>query len=169
MAPRSPLHGVELPDGLRELPFRAQVNLRAALPGLPGPGRSARDGDRTTLWLGPDEWLVTGPPGAQADIEHDLRAAIAAAGGWGAVTDVSAQRTTLELGAPGAREVLAKGCSLDLHPRSFGPGRCAGTDVARANVVLHQVDDRPTYELLVAGSLAAYLAAWLADAMEEHD
>jgi sarcosine oxidase subunit gamma len=84
------------------------------------------------------------------------------------VTDVSAQRTTLELSAPRARDVLAKGCSLDLHPRAFGPGRCAQTDLGRANVVLHQVDEGPTYELLVAGSLAAYLAAWLADAMEEY-
>jgi sarcosine oxidase, subunit gamma len=167
MAPRSPLHDVELPGGLRELPLRAQVNVRAELPGLPGPGTALRDGERTTLWLGPDEWLVTGPPGTAAAIERDLRDAVGASGGWGAVTDVSAQRTTLELSAPGARDVLAKGCSLDLHPRAFGPGRCAGTDLARAKVVLHQVDARPTYELLVAASFAAYTAAWLADAMED--
>jgi sarcosine oxidase subunit gamma len=168
MGRRSPLADVELPAGLREVPFRAQVNLRCSLPGLPGPGTSARDGDRTTLWLGPDEWLVLGPDGTQEEIERDLRAAIAADGGWGAVTDVSAQRTTLELDAPDARDVLAKGCSLDLHPRAFGPGRCAQTDVARANVILHQTGERPTYELLVAGSFAAYLATWLADAMDQH-
>jgi sarcosine oxidase, subunit gamma len=166
MARRSPLQDVALPDGLREIQFRAQVNLRAVLPGLPRPGGARCEGDRTTLGLGPDEWLVLGPDGAQADIERDLRARIG--GGWGAVTDVSAQRTTLELSAPRARDLLAKGCSLDLHPRAFGPGRCAQTDLGRANVVLHQVDEGPTYELLVAGSLAAYLAAWLADAMEEY-
>jgi sarcosine oxidase subunit gamma len=165
MARRSPLHDVTLPDGLREIPFRAQVDLRAQLPGLPDPGTSSSDGDRTTLWLGPDEWLVVGPDGTQGAIERELRAAI---GDWGAVTDVSGQRTTLELSAPRARDVLAKGCSLDLHPRVFGPGRCAQTDVARANVVLHQLDDGPTFHLLVAGSLAAYLAAWLADALEDY-
>ena len=153
---------------LRELRHRAQVNLRAQLPGLPGPGESARDGDRTTLCLGPDEWLVLGPDGTQGDIESELRDAIARSGGWGAVTDVSAARTTFELSREHARDVLAKGCSLDLHPRAFGPGRCAETALARAQVVLHQVDERPTYELLVAGSLAAYLAAWLADAMDEY-
>jgi sarcosine oxidase subunit gamma len=165
MGRRSPLQDVALPHGLREIPFRAQVNLRGQVPGLPGPGTSSSDGERTTLWLGPDEWLVLGPDGSQDAIERDLRAAI---DGWGAVTDVSGQRTTLELSAPHARDVLAKGCSLDLHPRAFGPGRCAQADVARANVVLHQLDDAPTYELLVAGSLAAYLAAWLADAIEEY-
>ena len=97
MAPRSPLQDVALPAGLCELPFRAQVNVRAELPGLPGPGTAVRDGERTTIWLGPDEWLVTGPPGTAAEIERDLRDAIAATGGWGAVTDVSAQRTTLVL------------------------------------------------------------------------
>jgi sarcosine oxidase subunit gamma len=155
-------------DELHEVRHRAQVNLRAQLPGLPGPGRSTRDGDRTTLCLGPDEWLVLGPYGTQGQIERELRDATAQSGGWGAVTDVSGQRTTFVLSTPRAREVLATGCSLDLHPRVFGPGRCAQTDFARANVVLHQVDERPTYELLVAGSLAAYVAARLADAMEEH-
>ena len=153
---------------LTEIRHRAQVNLRARLEGLPAPGETATDGERTTLGLGPDEWLVLGPYGTQEDIERDLRAAIATGGDWGAVTDVSAQRTTFVLSTPRARDVLASGCSLDLHPRAFGPGRCAQTDLARANVVLHQLDARPTYELLVAGSFAAYVAAWLADALEEH-
>jgi sarcosine oxidase subunit gamma len=150
---------------LSEVRHRAQVNLRARLAGLPPPGESAREGHRTTLGLGPDEWLVLGPYGTQQDIERELRDAIARSGDWGAVTDVSAQRTTFVLSTPRARDVLATGCSLDLHPRAFGPGRCAQTDLARASVVLHQVDDTPTYELLVAGSLAAYVAAWLADAL----
>jgi sarcosine oxidase subunit gamma len=153
---------------LTEVPRRAQVNLRARLPGLPPPGHSATQGDRTMLGLGPDEWLVLGPHGTQAAIEEDLRGAIARDGGWGAVTDVSAQRTTFVLSTPRARDVLATGCSLDLHPRAFAAGRCAQTDLGRANVVLHQVDDTPTYELLVACSFAAYLAAWLAGALEDH-
>ena len=153
---------------LTEVPRRAQVNLRARLPGLPPPGRSTTEGDRATLGLGPDEWLVLGPHGTQAAIERDLRDAIARDGGWGAVTDVSAQRTTFVLRSPHAREVLATGCSLDLHPRVFVPGSCAQTDLGRANVVLHQVDGTPTYELLVAGSFAAYVGAWLAGALEDH-
>ena len=83
-----------------------------------------------------------------------------------AVTD--GERTTFVLRTPRARDVLATGCSLDLHPRSFAAGDCAQTDLGRANVVLHQVDDTPTYELLVAGSYAAYVAAWLAGALEDH-
>jgi sarcosine oxidase subunit gamma len=44
------------------------------------------------------------------------------------------------------------------------PGSCAQTLVARANVLLQQMDDAPTYRLFVRPSFAAYLAAWLADA-----
>jgi sarcosine oxidase subunit gamma len=33
-------------------------------------------------------------------------------------------------------------------------------------VILWQLDDRPTYRLLVRPSFAAYLAAWLTDAIE---
>src|SRR5215218_1107140 len=111
----------ELPPGITELRRRAQVSLRARLPDLPGPGQAISDGERTTLCLGPDEWLVLGPDGTETDIERDLRDAIVRAGGWGAVTDVSGARTTFVLSTPHARHVLAKGCSLDLHPRAFGP------------------------------------------------
>jgi sarcosine oxidase subunit gamma len=46
--------------------------------------------------------------------------------------DVSASRAVIELAGAQARAVLAKGCGLDLHPRSFTAGRCAQTVLARA-------------------------------------
>ncbi len=86
----------------------------------------------------------------------------------GAVVDVSAQRTALRLSGPCAREVLQHGCPIDLHPRAFGPGRCAQTLLARAQVVLYQTDEAPTYLILVRASFAEYLAEWLMDAMTEY-
>jgi sarcosine oxidase subunit gamma len=53
---------------------------------------------------------------------------------------------------------------IDLHPRAFGPGRCAQTLLARANVIVHQVGDEPRYRLYARPSFVAYLAAWLNDA-----
>ena len=67
MIRRSPLDGVRLIDGLRELPFLAQLSVRTSTPGtmLPtGPNTVAGDATRAALWLGPDEWLVVGPPGS---------------------------------------------------------------------------------------------------------
>ena len=180
---RSPLDGVSLPAGLRELAFFAQLDLRldpadgvarAAVESVVGdlpiePNTVHGGPDAAVLWLGPDEWLVVGPPGAAGELETQLRAAVDGAGAHDAVAivDVSANRTTLELAHPDARAILAGGCPIDLHPRVFGPGRCAGTIVARAGVILWQTaaDPVPTFRLLVRPSFSSYLATWLSDAI----
>ncbi|MET7686593.1 sarcosine oxidase subunit gamma family protein [Streptomyces sp. NPDC005483] len=162
---------------LAELPFLTMVNVRVdpaseaadrigrAL-GAPLPrrcGDTAAHGARTAVWLGPDEWLVlSADAGAVA---AELREALQ--GDPGSVVDVSANRTTLELSGPSAREVLERGCPLDLHPRAFGPGRAVSTTVGPVAVLLWQVDDAPTYRLLPRSSFADYLARWLIDAMSE--
>jgi sarcosine oxidase subunit gamma len=64
--------------------------------------------------------------------------------------------------------VLAKGCSIDLHPNVFGPGAAVQTMLAQAAVVLMPLADNGTdYRLLVRSSFAGYLAEWLIDAAEE--
>lgn len=152
---------------LREIALERQVDLRVdpvdpaanrigellgtPLPVVPNTGSEA------VLWLGPDQWLVFGAS------EQELRTALGDTPG--SVVDVSANRVVFELSGPGARDVLEQGCAIDLHPRAFGPGRCAQTLLARANVVLHQVDDVPTYRLLVRPSFAGYLRLWLRDAL----
>jgi sarcosine oxidase subunit gamma len=160
---------------LRELPFRSQVELRVewapagvgAFLGceLPGPGAVSAIGRRSVLWCGPGWYLVVDPPGSAAALEARLREALGET--FGAVVDISAQRTTLELSGPRAREVLAHGCALDLHPRAFGPGRCAQTNLAQAQVILHQTAP-DAYHVLVRASYADYLARWLLDAMTEY-
>jgi len=84
---------------------------------------------------------------------------------WGAVTDVSANRVLFELSGPAARDTLATGCPLDLHPRVFGPGRCAQTLLARTAVIVWQTDAAPTFRLLVRASFADHVRRWLEDAL----
>jgi sarcosine oxidase subunit gamma len=150
---------------LRELPFAAQVNVRTSDPealGLPHePNTTAPLHGRRALWLGPDEWLAVGPDGDERAIEQ----ALLAAGGDVSVVDLSANRTILELTGPRARDVLMQGCSLDLHPRAFGPGRCAQTMLARAQVILEATGE-DAYAIFVRRSFATYLAGWLLDAIE---
>ena len=105
----------------------------------------------TALWLGPDEWLVLG--GTEEDYP---RAA--------AVVDVSANRIVFELVGPDAADVLAQGCSLDLHPSGFTSGSCAQTLLALAQVILVRPDER-RFLVLVRPSFAPYLRAWLPDAI----
>jgi sarcosine oxidase subunit gamma len=147
-----------------------QLNVRADAAGaerlgLPlAPNTTAPVAGGTALWLGPDEWLVVG--GDAAAIERELHAA--AGDAWVTFVDVSANRVVLALAGPCAREVLMKGCALDLHPRAFGPGRCAQTGLARAQVIL-ECTDADAYRLYVRPSFAPYLTAWLADALEESE
>jgi sarcosine oxidase, subunit gamma len=177
---RSPLAGLlpwALPDGaltLSELVFAEQIGLRirtpvpAYLAGVPlplEPNRVASMRELRSLWLGPDEWLVTAPRGLAPDLMGRLTRALA--GRRATITDLSASRAIIEIGGPRARRLLEKGCGLDLHPRAFGPGRCAGTLFARLPVVIDQTSAAPAYRLFVRRSAARWLAQWLIDAAEE--
>lgn len=182
---RSPLAGhaaalAALPIGVRELPFLTQVELRAdpdspaaaaigkALGGtLPTvPCTSDRLGEIDALWLGPDEWLLLAGPGRAEEIMARLRNAAGAH--FAPVADVSAQRTVVELTGGLVREVLARGCAIDLHPSAAPAGTCVQTLLAQAAVILLVRDSGASRVLVVVrASLADYFAAWLADACEE--
>ncbi|MFJ8016729.1 sarcosine oxidase subunit gamma [Streptomyces sp. NPDC096339] len=166
---------------LAEVPFLAQLNVRLDAKGpaadavglalglqLPlEPGTVVRAGDSTAVWIGPDEWLVVGRPGTQRDLKSRIRSA--SGDEPVSVTDVSAQRTTVLVGGPRARDLLAHGCSLDLHPCAFGPGRAAQTTLARTHVLLVARDDpRAGFWVLVRSSFADYLMDWLLDAAVEY-
>ncbi|WP_406462561.1 sarcosine oxidase subunit gamma [Streptomyces sp. NBC_01622] len=166
---------------LAELPFLAQVNVRLDAKGAAAdavglalglslplePNTVVRAGELRALWLGPDEWLLVGPPGTQRDVESRIRAA--SGDEHVAVTDVSAQRTTLLVSGTRASDLLAHGCPLDLHPRAFGAGRCAQTTVARTQAVLVGRDEPGAgFWVLVRSSFAGYLTDWLLDAAAEY-
>ncbi|SDP71472.1 sarcosine oxidase subunit gamma [Streptomyces sp. cf386] len=166
---------------LAELPFLAQVDVRLDAKGAAAdavglalglqlplePNTVVRAGELTALWLGPDQWLLVGPPGGERELESRIRTA--AGDEPVSVTAVSAQRTTLLVAGPRARDLLAHGCALDLHPRAFGPGRCAQTTLGRTQVVLVARDEaRAGFWVLVRSSFAGYLADWLLDAATEY-
>jgi sarcosine oxidase subunit gamma len=126
------------------------------------PNTVSTNGERSALWLGPDEWLIVDAPSRVEEIEAAARQAFSP--DWGSAVDVSANRSVVELSGPHVRALLAKGCSLDLHPRSFRPGMCAQTLLAKTAVILWQTDDAPTFRVFVRASFAAHLARWLDDA-----
>ena len=159
---------------LAEAPARRQLNLRVR-PGTPaaealgarlgaalpaGTGDVAHAGDRTVLALGPDEYLLLGGDG---DVERDTAELRALLGRDGAVTDVSATRTTVVLRGRRARDVLAHGLAVDLD--RLPAGRCLQTVLAQCAVVVHSAGAPRTpqdrLEVLVRSSFAAHLADWL--------
>lgn len=171
---------------VRELQFLAQVELRvneedeeaaARMAGeflgceLPAPGRVTGRGSPYALWCGPGWYLIVDSNATGRGLHTALSTALGGEYGslCGSVVDVSAQRAILELSGPAARDVLAHGCTLDLHPRVFVPGNYAQTSLAKATVGIHQTaetDDGPVYRLLVRSSFTDYLVRWLLDATE---
>lgn len=153
---------------IAEEPFVAMVDLWVDPAGA-GPAAVAGvlGADCSVIWFGPQESLVTSTVRAGEELEAALRDVVAEHGG--AAVDVSAQRTTLRITGARARDVLAKGCSLDLHPRAFGPGSSAQTMLGHAAVVLIPLaDDGTDFRILVRASFASYLADWLLDATLEY-
>ncbi|MFJ8961571.1 sarcosine oxidase subunit gamma [Lentzea sp. NPDC102401] len=165
-----------------ESPFRSQLTVRVSDPdaiaamgsalGVRFPSAACtftsgagRFGDVEVLWLGPDEFLVVAAPDLQITIEEVLRGALGTV--RGSVVDTSAQRTTVVLQGPRVRDVLAHGCSVDLHPASAPVGTCVQTLLARTGIIL-QVNGDDRFTVLVRSSFAEYLAAWLGDACSEY-
>ena len=162
MTARSPL-AVRSGDldrlGATELAFLSQLDVRigparAATLGFPtGPNTASTSGDRDVLWLGPDEWLIVGAPGAASAILEELEASLA--GLHRSVVDVSANRAVIELAGSSRHDLLSSACPIDLHPRSWGDGRCAQSVFGAAQVLLHE-RERAT-RLFVRPSFADYV------------
>jgi sarcosine oxidase subunit gamma len=124
-------------------------------------------GSRQILWLGPNEWWLTGPDGEADMLVETLREKFL--GQHATACDVSESRAIIRLKGPKARDVLMRGVSLDLHPRAFRIGQCAQTGVSRTNALLHLVDDAPIFEVYVLKSFSDYLWRWLETVARDFD
>ena len=120
--------------------LRAVIRERYAAE-LPLTPRVVQAEGATFMWAGPERWLVAAP----ARPPHDLIASLRArTDSIAAVCDQSDSRILLRVSGPLARETLAKGISLDLHPSVFTPGSTAITIVAHIGCQIWQIDDAPT-------------------------
>ena len=162
---------------VRQLSLRIDPDLPAAAAAeelievrLPSNGRSGSAGHTRVYWLGPDEWLLVG-------VADELALAEVLRPAGGAVVDVSGQRTVIEISGPYAREVLAKGCALDLHPRVVSAGFAVPTLLAHVPVIINvRGSGDPALgsaaeisaAIIVRTTFARHLADWLFDAAAEY-
>ncbi|AUA54750.1 sarcosine oxidase, gamma subunit family [Achromobacter spanius] len=116
-------------------------------------------------WMGPDEWWLQSLAPARPALEQTLRPVLQ--GLSACVVDVSSGYTVLELSGEHARDVLAKGCPLDLHPRVFGPGQCAQSHYFKAGVMVRALDEGDI-EVVVRRSFADYVGRMLLEAGREY-
>lgn len=138
------------------------------------PNTVANGDDLALLWLGPDEWLALrhgATPEAEAQLAAGLRAALGEL--HAAVTEIGENYVCIHIAGRRAREVIMKGCPLDLHPRVFGgAGHCAQSHLSKTAILLHQLGDDeregPAFDLYTRRSFADYLWRWLEDAAQEY-
>lgn len=116
------------------------------------------------VWSGPGHWLALGPQATET-VEARLGVMF---GPHASVFDQSGSRVLLDLRGARVRDVLAKGVSIDLHPRSFRTGDVAVTTASHLAVHLWQVADEPVYRLLVVRTYFDSLWRWLAASAAEY-
>ena len=134
---------------------------------LPSAANSlARVEAREVVWLSPDEWLLCG---AQADIDA-VRVALGKklAKQHHALNDVSGAMVRLTLCGADAGNLLAKACTLDLHPSVWTPTSAAQTLLAKAPALLLG-RDAGGFDIVVRRSFVEYWWHWLLRAGAEYD
>ena len=170
-----------------ERPLLGMINLRAQksdpvflptitkIPGLELPTEvntvAEGIGGIYTLCLGPDEWLIVTPTNKEQKLYSELIQSLEQL--HTSINLVGESRSVIRLSGLHAHSVLAKGCSVDLHPRVFKPGQCAQTILGRSDIIIHQVaheakTNAATYDIIIFRSFAEYVWTWLEDAAREY-
>lgn len=112
------------------------------------------------LRLAPGEWLLV----ADDDTSWSENMMIPGA----TLTDVSHGRVAVRIDGNNSRDMLAKGCAIDLHPRQFPAGACIQTSVAKIGVILHRPRDDDGFILYAARSYAGSFWHWLTTSADEY-
>lgn len=144
MAPLSKVLGVKLP----EKPKTSAVS------------KAARIARRTALWIGPDEWLVIDPNGA------DLMALCSKVKKLHSAVDVSQRNTAIHVSGQAAQSVISAGCPQNLSLDIFPIGACSRTILGKAEIVLLREDAR-AFRVECWRSFSDYVFAYLADAARD--
>ena len=123
---------------------------------LPRPGQSQRTANGLVLAVRPQRWLLVLPPAAsgRAAAQWQERTARSAF-----TVELSAGLRAFFVSGAAAREVLARGCRLDLADGRFPPGSAAATIVAQLAVVIAALPRGLL--LLTPSSTARHFSEWL--------
>jgi heterotetrameric sarcosine oxidase gamma subunit len=126
---------------------------------LPPRGHLGLSADRLILGVRPERWLLLCTPAAPGAVAQFWRTAC---GGRGVVVELTSALTALYVSGPAAREVLKRGCRLDLDPYCFPAGLAAATIIAQVPVVVAALASGML--LLTPASTARHFREWLAGA-----
>jgi heterotetrameric sarcosine oxidase gamma subunit len=124
---------------------------------LPPHGRVASVPGGLALTVRPERWLLLlapANPGASA------RQGLEICGTAGAAIELSSGLVVLHLAGSAVREVMKRGCRLDLDPEVFAAGAAAATAMAQVSMILAALPSGLV--LLTPATTARHLREWLA-------
>lgn len=130
---------------------------------LPGAPNTVNGNQRRWLWWGPEEWLLLDNDQLDGVAERLSRALGDAPH---IITPLGSALASITLIGEAGRDVLARGCSLDLRLDCFPIGSCARTLLEHVPVTIHRRGPG-VFELLVDASIARFTAGWLWQAARE--
>lgn len=122
------------------------------------PAMATDTGGFTALPLSPGQWMLVASNGGDGSFGSDIAKKVA---GLGYVSEQSQGRVCLRLSGERIAEFMERACRLDLHPSVAKRGYCAQTQMAQMGVLMHMVDDSPTYDLFVLSGFAMDFADWI--------
>lgn len=131
---------------------------------LPDTPQRVEGKDIAFIWAGPDQWIAIAEREQNRDIEVELKPLL---DGLSSVVDQSDARAVVQISGPRARDVLAKGVPIDLHPRAFKANNVAITHASHIGIIFWQIDDAPTYQIAMFRSFADGFAHWLLESSAE--
>ena len=126
--------------------------------------RSAMQGTRAALWLGPDEHLLLAPAEEGDRITAELVQALD--GHAHSLVDVSHRQVAIEVRGPRAESLLESQCPLPLNLRDFPVGMCTRTVFAKAEIVLWRTSEQ-AFHAEVWRSFSAYVVGLLREVARE--
>lgn len=159
--------------GLSALQFDARAGRSAAVGqavadtigvALPTAGRAASGAGIRALWIGPDRWLLLAADGS--GLEERLQSAAVPAGG--VVVDQGHGRAIVRVEGPRARDVLAKGTGIDLHPRAFAEDSVAQTGMFHLSVTIDRRRGTACFDIHAMRGFALSLHESLCEAAGEY-
>lgn len=133
---------------------------------LPRKPSYCRQGPVAFVWAGRSQWLVLQDSNARDSLEQRLRSSLTETA---SIINQSDGRAIVRVCGSRARNALAKGLLIDLHPSSFQPGDAAITSIAYIGVNFWQIDAVPTYDFAIFRSFAVAFWEWLVEAAAEFD
>jgi sarcosine oxidase subunit gamma len=111
--------------------------------------------EASVFWIGPERWLLRAPLAR----EDALADAFAAAVGdrFAHTLPVSDMYVRIEVSGPEARDVLAQGCSINLHPEHFAVGAATSTEIFGVSMILCHEDESPSFTAYVDRSYVDFV------------